>query len=711
MRTRTTSPALRGLLATVLFATGCHESVSPRRGRQGPEFWEVPAQALAFTVQPNNSTPCPSTIAPPVEVTAVDNQGQAVPDFTGDVTIAIGHDASAAGNATLSGTKTVAAVNGVARFGDLCIDQVGSGYMLQATSPGLTDATSTAFDITAAPPTTGDLIVTTTTTGSNLPTGYTVAVDDRPTQAIGANDHVTFSTLAAGDHSVTLVGVPSNCTVNEANPQKVSVPAGGTGHADFTISCVAPPPTTGDLVVTTTTTGSNLPAGYTVMVDNGQPQGIGTTGNVTYPGLAAADHMVALSVASNCTVSGTNPRTVSVPAGGTGHADFTIDCAPTTGELVVTTATTGSNLPAGYTVMVDNGQPKTIGTTGNVTYPGLAAADHMVALSVASNCTVSGANPRTVTVPAGGTGHADFTIDCAPTTGELVVTTATTGSNLPAGYTVMVDNGQPKTIGTTGNVTYPGLAAADHMVALSVASNCTVSGANPRTVTVPAGGTGHADFTIDCAPTTGELVVTTATTGANLPAGYTVTVDDRLQAIGINDRMTFPALAAGVHSVALSVASNCTVSGGSGRMVSVPAGGTAQVDFVIACAAPPPTLVFTQQPNDAVSNVSLAGSCTLPSTRGLPTTVSGQLTLQDNLGQTVNFTGHVTIQLGQNTGGGTLCGGPTLTFNLQNGVAEFNLSIAQGALETGTYTLVARATVQSSSLSVESVVFTISLVT
>src|SRR5205807_9141876 len=167
---------------------------------------------------------------------------------------------------------------------------------------------------------------------------------------------VTFSTKAAGADAVTPVVVPPNSTVNEANPQKLSVPAGGTGHADFTISCVAPPPTTGDLVVTTTTTGSNLPAGYTVMVDNGQPKGIGTTGNVTYPGLAAADHMVALSVASNCTVSGTNPRTVTVPAGGTGHADFTIDCAPTTGELVVTTATTGANLPAGYTVMVDDRQ-------------------------------------------------------------------------------------------------------------------------------------------------------------------------------------------------------------------------------------------------------------------------------------------------------------------------------------------------------------------
>src|SRR5439155_13681528 len=129
---------------------------------------------------------------------------------------------------------------------------------------------------------------------------------------------------------------------------------------------------------------------------------------------------VALSVASNCTVSGTNPRTVSVPAGGTGHADFTINCAPTTGELVVTTATTGSNLPAGYTVMVDNGQPKTIGTTGNVTYPGPAAADHMVALGVASNCTVSGGNRRAVMVPAGGAGDGDFTTGCAPPTAAPV---------------------------------------------------------------------------------------------------------------------------------------------------------------------------------------------------------------------------------------------------------------------------------------------------
>src|SRR5207244_7904089 len=139
-----------------------------------------------------------------------------------------------------------------------------------------------------------------------------------------------------------------------------------------------------------------------------------------------------------------------------------------------------------------------------------------VGLSVTSNCTVSRANPRMVTVPAGGTGYADFTIDCAPTTADLVVTTATTGSNLPAGYTVMVDNGQPKTIGTTGNVTYPGLAAAEIGRAPCRATNWTVSGANPLTVTVPAGGTGHADVTIDSATTTGGHVLTTANTAPNL---------------------------------------------------------------------------------------------------------------------------------------------------------------------------------------------------
>src|SRR5205814_8097473 len=49
---------------------------------------------------------------------------------------------------TLSGTKTVAAVAGVASFSGLSIDKAGTGYTLTATGAG--SATSAAFNITPA---------------------------------------------------------------------------------------------------------------------------------------------------------------------------------------------------------------------------------------------------------------------------------------------------------------------------------------------------------------------------------------------------------------------------------------------------------------------------------------------------------------------------------------------------------------------------------
>src|SRR5205085_906381 len=174
-------------------------------------------------------------------------------------------------------------------------------------------------------------------------------------------------------------------------------------------------------------------------------------GSVTFSGLSAGSHTVAISgVASNCSVSGGTSRTVSVPAGGTASTSFSVSCAappPTTGNLTVSTSTTGSNLPSGgYTVTVDGGASQSIGTNSSVTFTGLSAGSHSVALSgVAANCSVSGANPQTVTVPSGGTATASFTVTCAATgggNGTLAVTTSTTGSDLdPDGYTVTLDGG------------------------------------------------------------------------------------------------------------------------------------------------------------------------------------------------------------------------------------------------------------------------------
>ena len=105
-----------------------------------------PATQVNFTVQPTSTLPL-TTITPAVEVTALDAQGNPVSGFTGTITIAIGHDASVLGNAVLSGTLSVTAVNGVARFSNLSIDQVGVGYTLRAAATGLTSAGSAAFNI------------------------------------------------------------------------------------------------------------------------------------------------------------------------------------------------------------------------------------------------------------------------------------------------------------------------------------------------------------------------------------------------------------------------------------------------------------------------------------------------------------------------------------------------------------------------------------
>src|SRR5207249_6726504 len=91
-------------------------------------------------------------------------------------------------------------------------------------------------------------------------------------------------------------------------------------------------------------------------------------------GLGAGGHDGALgAVAANCTVSGGTTQSVSVPSGGTATAAFSVSCAATTGDLTVTTNTSGSNLdPDGYTVTVDGTTSQPITINGSVTFTGLA---------------------------------------------------------------------------------------------------------------------------------------------------------------------------------------------------------------------------------------------------------------------------------------------------------------------------------------------------
>ena len=102
---------------------------------------------LTFTTQPSATFPL-MTIRPPVRVTVLDDQGNPVTTFTGTLSIAIGHNGGMLVPGTLSGTKTVAVIDGVATFADLSIDQPG-GYTLVVSGAGVTSAESDPFNIGA----------------------------------------------------------------------------------------------------------------------------------------------------------------------------------------------------------------------------------------------------------------------------------------------------------------------------------------------------------------------------------------------------------------------------------------------------------------------------------------------------------------------------------------------------------------------------------
>ncbi len=475
--------------------------------------------------------------------------------------------------------------------------------------------TKTTFSVGCTAPT-GTLKVTTSTSGSVPTSNYTVTVDGNAASAqqiAPNNGSVTFSNLSATGHSVALSGFPANCTVTSANPQSVNVPAGGTATAPFTVSC--PATATTGLTIATSTTGQNQPTSYSLRVT--EPDGTATTltfratDSQTFSGIATGNYTLQiLDLPANCSlVSGTNPRTVTVTAGTTTSTTFSVSCTATTttGTLTIATSTTGQGLPASYTVTATGpsfptGESESIGANATVSAPGIVAGDYTVQLSgVPSNCMVSGANPRTVTVPAGGTGSTTFAVSCTgtTTTGTLTVKTTTTGSNLDLdGYTVTVSGSggtASRPMATNGTSSFTDVPAGSYQVTLSgIAGNCSVTNANPQTVSVPAGGTATTTFDVTC--TTGTITIKNQTTGSNLdPDGYAVivTASDGTQepaTMATNGSVTGE-LSTGSYQVMLtpsSVAANCTVTSPNPQTANVPAGGTATITFNVSCSASTP---------------------------------------------------------------------------------------------------------------------------
>lgn len=185
----------------------------------------LPASALVYTASPTGGV-AGISVSPAPSVKAVDANGVTVASFTGPITIAIAPNTGTQG-ATLSGTTTVSAVNGIVTFSDLAVSLAGTGYILSASSPGLTSANGAAFDIGQAYTTEaiealrvirGTVAANgTITSGSGFTVGHTTDTGVY---------HITFTkAFAGGDLPVTVATAfgTNPATINATNPSNASV--------------------------------------------------------------------------------------------------------------------------------------------------------------------------------------------------------------------------------------------------------------------------------------------------------------------------------------------------------------------------------------------------------------------------------------------------------------------------------------------------------
>jgi hypothetical protein len=166
------------------------------------QFAQQPLPAVVGTV-----------LSPAITVQVQDSKGNLVTTDSSTVTLSI---ASGPAGATLGGTLTVNAVNGIATFSDITVSSVGS-YMLTASDAALTPATSSTFAVTPIVYVPTELVFAQQPTSAFVgdPLSSIVVNVETATGVVDPNDDsaVTLS-ISSGPAGAVLGGVTSAYAVN-----------------------------------------------------------------------------------------------------------------------------------------------------------------------------------------------------------------------------------------------------------------------------------------------------------------------------------------------------------------------------------------------------------------------------------------------------------------------------------------------------------------
>ena len=309
----------------------------------------IPSSTLLLGAD-GNLDPC-TGVPFTLYVFALNAQGNPDPTFTGSVTLGL---ATNPGNSVLGGTLTVNAVNGVATFSDLTITNPGSGYTFEATSDGLTSATSVPIDVepyqlvlTSPPP---DSV----TAGSGF--GLAVTVEDG-----AGNVDTSFNgnvTVALGDYFGGTVPLGGTVTVQADQ-----------GVATFSGLTIGP---AGDYLLIATSDGST-----------------GTSSPISVTAAAASRLEVSFQPGDDVT-AGSGFDLVIYAEDAEGNVDTTFDGDVT---LALANNPSGGNLGGTLTVPAINGIANFIGLTIDTAGIGYTLDAASTGLSPATS------NPLNITAP------------------------------------------------------------------------------------------------------------------------------------------------------------------------------------------------------------------------------------------------------------------------------------------------------------------------
>ena len=311
------------------FSLKAFNGVDPEAFQQF-ELTILEATGLTFDQQPSAAL-INAVIDPPVTVRIEDQFGNVMSDATHEISLSLANNPA---GATLGGSTSVIAINGVATFDDLSVDQVGTGYTLRATATGLTSTSSDAFDITVGEAAKLQFEQQPTPTAADETIHPAVTVRVLDTQGNLVTDSTNEVSIGLGSH-------PGNGVLSgtlSVNPEQ--------GIALFSDLSIREPGSGYTLVASAT----GLAEATSDVFDITAPPSI-SVGNIELQTFSSADLAIHLDQAAgpggqSVSLVSSNPAAVSVPAAllvleGSTSADATVQSGATSGTVTITASSEG----------------------------------------------------------------------------------------------------------------------------------------------------------------------------------------------------------------------------------------------------------------------------------------------------------------------------------------------------------------------------------